>query len=201
MLKKLLLVPVAFAVVLLAAVGGAWLVDEFPDIAPWIVESEDENSQVVDAVTRLDQVVLLGLSIQGISEETSQGRILGWGVPGTTRTAFLRYDFDAKLGIEGRDVEIEQRGEKAFVVRIPEFIFIGHDDVRFEVAAADDGLLSWTTPEIDNVETVNRILNNDARQQYIDRNQEMLKDQARNFYTGVISSVDPTLDVEFEFSS
>ena len=54
---------------------------------------------------------------------------------------------------------------------------------------------------IDNVETVNRILNDDARQQYIDRNQELLKDQARNFYTGVISSVDPTLDIEFEFSS
>ena len=200
MLKKFLLVPVAFAVVVLAAVGGAWLVEEFPDIAPWGVESENRNSQVVNAITRLDQVVLLGLSIQGISEETSRGKILGWGVPGTTRTAFLQYEFDAKLGIEGGDVQIEQRGEDAFVVTIPEFIFIGHDDVSFKLAAVDGGLLSWTTPEIDNVETINRILNDEARQQYIDSNQDMLKEQARNFYTGVIASIDPTLEVAFEFS-
>lgn len=43
------------------------------------------------------------------SEETSRGKILGWGVPGTTRTALLQYEFDAKLGVEGGDVQIEQR--------------------------------------------------------------------------------------------
>lgn len=83
---------------------------------------------------------------------------------------------------------------------IPKFIFIGHDDVSFKLAAVDGGLLSWTTPEIDNVETINRILDDEARQQYIDSNQDMLKEQARSFYIGVIASIDPTLKVAFEFS-
>lgn len=199
MLKKLLLLPVAFVMIGLVAVGGAWLVREFPGLSPWGVESENRNTQVVNSISRLDQVVLLGLSIQGISEETSQGKILGWDVPGTARTAFLQYDFDAKLGIEGRDVRIEQRGENAFLVTIPEFIFIGHDDVNFKLAAVDGSILSWTTPEIDNVETINRLLNDEARQQYIDANRDMLRDQARTFYAGVIASIDPQIEVEFQY--
>jgi hypothetical protein len=200
MLKRLMLVPLVLAVMVLASVGGVWLLRELPKMTPVSVETDSRNTQIVNSINRLEQVVLLGLSIQGISEETSQGQILGWGVPGTTRTAFLQYEFHAKLGLEGGDVQIEQQGEDSFLITIPEFIFIGHDDVSFRVAAADDGVLSWTTPEIDNVETINKLLNDDARQQYIDANEEMLKEQARNFYTGVIASVDPQIDIAFEFS-
>jgi hypothetical protein len=113
------------------------------------------------------------------------------------RTALLRYHFDAKLGIEGADVRIEQRG----CPRRDDssFIFIGHDDVSFKLAAVDGGLLSWTTPEIDNFETINRMLDDEARQENIDTNQDRLR-AARNSFTGVIVSIEPTLDVAFEFS-
>ena len=161
--------------------------------------SEARNTQVVNSITRHEQVVLLGLGIQGISEASTQGALLGVSIPRSERTSFIQYNFNAKLGIDGQGVEITQTGEDAFLVSIPEFIFIGHDDVSFKLAAVDNDVLSWTTPEIDTVDMINSVLNDDAKEQYIDSNEEVLRDQATDFYTGIITSIDPTLAVEFEF--
>jgi len=173
--------------------------DAFPNISLFDTKSEARNTQVVNSITRHEQVVLLGLGIQGISEESMRGTLFGMDIPGSARTSFIQYNFNAKLGIDGREVEITQTGEDAFLISIPDFIFIGHDDVSFKLAAVNNDILSWTTPEIDTVDMINEILNDDTKEQYIDSNEEILRDQARIFYTGIITSIDPTIAVEFEF--
>ena len=120
-------------------------------------------------------------------------------VPGSGRASFIQYGFNAKLGIDGQEVKIKQTAEDAFLVSIPEFIFIGHDDVNFKAAAVNNDILSWTTPEIDTVEMINNVLNDETKQQYIDSNEEVLRDQAKAFYTGIITSIDSTIVVNFEF--
>lgn len=55
------------------------------------------------------------------------------------------------------------------------------------------------TPKIDPVEMINDILNADEKDRYIDSNEAILKDQAKAFYRGIITSIDPTIDVKFEF--
>ena len=82
---------------------------------------------------------------------------------------------------------------------IPKFIFIGHDNEDFKLIAENNGILSFVTPEIDRVDMINKILNSDAKKEYISANDEILKDQAKAFYTSLISSIDPTLTIEFDF--
>ncbi|MEL4358908.1 MULTISPECIES: hypothetical protein [unclassified Luteococcus] len=55
------------------------------------------NVQVIDAVTKEEQVVLLSLGIQGIISEESKAKILGVEVPGTGRAQFVQYSYAANL--------------------------------------------------------------------------------------------------------
>lgn len=162
-------------------------------------EFESRDSQVITAISREEQVVLLSLGIQGISEKNGKSTFLGVDVPGSDRVSLLQYGFNAKLGVEGKDVQIVENGENAYTVTVPEFIFIGHSNESFRLVAQDNGVLSFVTPEIDDVEMINTILNGDAQVQYIESNQEILRDQAKAFYAGIIHSVDPTIEVSFEF--
>lgn len=202
LLRRVLLWPALVIIICLAAVGALGVlgaIDAFPNISLFDTESEARNTQIVNSITRHEQVVLLGLGIQGISEKNARGTLFGMDIPGSERASFIQYDFDAKLGIDGQEVKIEQTGEDSFLVSIPEFIFIGHDDVSFKLAAVNNDVLSWTTPEIDTVEMINNVLNDDTKKQYIDSNEEVLRDQAKAFYTGIITSIDSTIVVEFEF--
>lgn len=171
-----------------------------PDLALFGTESDSSNTQIVNSITREEQVVLLSLGIQGISTKNANATFMGHQVPGTERATFLQYSFNAKIGIDGKDVKIAQSGDKEYLVSIPRFIFLGHSNEAFQVAAEGNGALSWATPEIDTVEMINSILNDEAQAQYITSNQEMLKDQATTFYTGIIAAVDPTVTVRVEFA-
>jgi hypothetical protein len=50
-----------------------------------------------------------------------------------------------------------------------------------------------------NAEVITNVLNGEAKSKYIASNDEILRDQAKAFYTGIINAIDPTITVEFEF--
>lgn len=190
------------AVVVLVAVGAfsaLWAMNAFFGFSPFEAASGSRDSQVINSITREEQVVLLSLGIQGISEKSEISTLFGTQFPGSERTKFIQYAFNAKLGIEGKDVRIERTGEDAYLVSIPEFIFIGHHNEDFRLVAESNGLLSWGTPEIDSIEMVNEILDQDAQRQYVDDNAEILRDQASAFYNSIITSVDPSLAITVQF--
>ena len=64
----------------------------------------------------------------------------------------------------------------------------------------DNGSISFITPEIDEAEMITEILNDETQQTHLDDNEEMLREQAENFYRGIITSVDPAIEVEFDFA-
>lgn len=164
--------------------------------------SEDRSTQIVNSVTREEQVVLLSLGIQGIDDKAGEkSKFFGmFEIPGSERTKFIRYSFDAKLGIDGKDVLIKQTGENEFLVTIPEFIFIGHNNAYSETAVDKNGALSWLTPEIDSAKVASEVLNNaETQKQYIDKYEEILRDQAKVFYSGIITGIDPTVVLTFKF--
>lgn len=198
--KRVLLWPVLLLVGFLAAAGvlGALYLPSLPSL--FGADTDERNTQVVKSITREEEVVLVGLGIEGIDEKRQNGNFYGMLVPGTERAKFLRYSFEAKLGIDGSDVKIEQTGEDSFVVTIPEFIFIGYDNFRYDVAVDDNGLLSWTTPEIEESEMVNNIMSDELKSSHLANNEELLMDQARDFYTGIIKSVDADVKVKFVFA-
>lgn len=162
--------------------------------------TEERNSQLVQSVKQQEEVALVSLGIEGIVDRAESGTVFGMAIPGTERVTFIRYAFEAKLGIDGGDVDIEQTGENSFTVSIPAFVFIGYDEPSFEVAAENNGVLSWTTPGIDTLEMVNRILDAEEQRDYLAKYEETLTASARDFYSRLIASVDPAITVEFEFA-
>ena len=196
-------------------------VNWFPGVAGWIVAAivlgillflnfggnlatpttvtESRSSQVVMSVQREDQVVLMSLGIQGLEQTDSHGEIWGLSVPGSGKKAFLPYSFTAKLGIDGGKVRISEVDENKYHIAIPKFIFVGNGDVKFDDMLEVGGILSGTAGEINQSEMTNRILSAENEDAYVAKNLDILKSQARTFYTNIVMSVDPTAKVEFSF--
>lgn len=145
-------------------------------------------------------MVLLSLGIQGISEKTEKSTFLGVEVPGSDRATFMQYSFNAKLGIDGRDVRIVTVGEKKYRISIPEYTPIGHSDEDFRLVAENNGVLSFITPENDPVEMINSILSPDAQAEYVADNEEILREQVTCFYSSIITGIDPEIDITYDFS-
>lgn len=185
----------------LLAIGAFTVVKGQGWLSPLGIASESSDSQVIRAVERTQEVALLSLAVQGIKDEKQSAEAFGKSIPGTGQTVFLQYDFDAKLGIDGAAVTVTRTGEKAYLVSVPDFSFIGYGEPTFRVAVEDGGILSWATPEIDKVEMVNEILDDDARTTYLAENEELLQDRARVFYDSLISSIDPEIETSYEFRS
>jgi hypothetical protein len=163
--------------------------------------SESHDSQVIRAVERTQEVSLVSLGIQGITEKEKSAEVFGHSVPGTGEEVFLQYGFNAKLGVDGADVDVTKTGKSAYRITVPDFIFIGYDEPTFKVATQDSGVLSWLTADIDQVQMVNEILNDGARQTYLTTNQQLLEEQTKTFYDSLISSIDPAAHLTYEFSS
>ena len=193
-LVSLFVVLVLALVVFNVAKSQGWL-------SPFGIRSSSTDSQVVQAIERTEEVSLLSLGIQGIKEEDRCSEVFGKCVPGSGEKAYLQYKFTAKLGLDGADVDVKKSGESSYRVTVPKFISIGFAEPTFEVAVEDGGVLSWVTEDIDKVEMINEILNDNARQKYIDANADLLRDQTKVFFDRLITSVDPDAETTYEFES
>lgn len=193
----LLVLLVAFVV----AIGLFTVVQNQGWLTPFGIESESHDSQVIQAIERTQEVSLLSLGVEGIKDEDQNGTFFGKELPFTEKKLFMRYRFDAKLGIDGSQVEVTQTGDNAYRISVPEFTFIGYEEPDFEVAVEDNGALSWATPDIEQTEMVNELLNDDARETYIADHEDVLKDQAQVFYDRLITSIDPDAKTTYEFAT
>jgi hypothetical protein len=196
-MKKLIAATVAACVLALVVVGA-------PKVIPGSLigtDSHTETTQVINAVTREQQVVLLALGIQGITDAEKNSKVLGIHVPGSGEKMLIQYNFNAKVGIDGKDVTIKKTGPHAFGVTIPSFIFIGHSNESFKKVLDDGGVLSGVTPDIDETELINDVLNDKAQKQYVSSNEDTLKDQAQAYYRNLIASIAPKATVTFSFVS
>jgi hypothetical protein len=194
-MKKLAAATVAACVVALVVVGALKLMPG----SLIGTDSHTETTQVINAVTREQQVVLLALGIQGITDAEKNAKVLGVHVPGSGEKLLIQYNFNAKVGIDGKDVTIKKTGPHAFRITIPSFTFIGHSNESFKKVLDDGGILSVVTPDIDETELINDVLNNDAQTRYVSANEDTLKDQAQSYYRNLIASIAPKATVTFSF--
>lgn len=195
-----------FRTLLLVVVGvvagvavGLWGSGELAGTALFADDSHVDEDEIVTAVTRTKEVSLLSLGIQGIAQKTESAEFFGHAIPGSDKAQFIQYTFNAKLGLDGQNVGLTQLDEHDYEVSVPAFTFIGYDDVTFELAAENNGALSWVTPDIDTVDMVNDILDEDDQATYVEANDEVLRQQASAFYSTLITSIDPEADVDFTF--
>ncbi|ALE91933.1 hypothetical protein AOC05_05630 [Arthrobacter alpinus] len=162
--------------------------------------SNERDSQVIQSVTRVQEVALLSLHIEGVDRHESNGAIFGVAIPASEKTTLIQYKLDAKLGIDGSQVKIEPTGPDSFRVTIPEFIGIGFDDPVFEDPLEDNNALSWLAAPAVQTRMINNILSDENKQKYTTQNAAALKEQVEVFYSGIIACVDPEITIDFEFA-
>jgi hypothetical protein len=162
--------------------------------------SSERDSQVVQAITRVQEVALLSLHVEGVARHESNGEIFGVAIPESEKTTLIQYKFDAKLGIDASRVKIERTGPKSFRMAIPQFIGIGFDNPKFEDALESSHALGMLAAPAVQTRMMNNVLSDENKQQYITQNVAALKEQAKTFYSGIVASVDPEITVDFEFA-
>ena len=162
--------------------------------------SNERDSQVIQSVTRIQEVALLSLHIEGVTRHESNGEIFGVAIPASEKTTLLQYKFDAKFGIDGSQVKIEPTGPDSFRVTIPQFIGIGYDDPEFVDALESNKVLGFLAAPSVQTRMINNILSDENKQKYITQNTAALKEQAKAFYSAIIASVDPEITIDFDFA-
>ena len=162
--------------------------------------SRSADTQVIHAMEQTKEVSLLRLGITGIKSKENKSHSFNMEIPGTERAQFIQYSFDAKLGFDGKQVVIEPAGEGTYDVTIPEFKFIGYDHPEYRTVVDQNGALSFGTPQIDTANMINEILSEKAQHEYVEKNRDILEDQAKSFYTSIVASVNPDAKLNFSFA-
>ena len=199
-MTKKILSAAGVLVMVLALLGGGFLwgkANSFNGSVETVTETE--NSEVIVAVERREEIVLLSTSTQGLYTTQNTAKLFKWGVPGSQKTNILQYKFTAKLGLDGKEVKVEEVSPGHFKLIIPPFKFIGFSDPEFKTAHQHGEALSFATADIDVAEGINAVLDEEKRAEHIQLNLDLLKEQTQTFYGGIIHAVDPEAELEFEF--
>ncbi len=197
-------VKILLVVVVLAVIAGAALVTF--NVGKMFGATESRDTQVIRSFKGEEQVILVTAGMTDVQEEREDGLAFAIGdwdlftLPGSERSVLVRYEYDAKFGIEGEDVEISQTGDDAYLVTIPKFVYLGYANPDLSVANEKNGLLSWATPEIDTTEVFEELLSEQAVEQHIDGFRPVLEEQAKLFYSKIVTAIDPAITLEFQFT-
>ncbi|GAA1949860.1 hypothetical protein GCM10009816_08440 [Microbacterium aquimaris] len=189
---------------ILASIAGAALVSF--NVGKFFGATESRDTQVIRSITGEEQVILVTAGMTDVQEENGEGLTLAIGdwdfftLPGSERSVLVRYEYDAKFGIEGKDVAITRTGDGSYLITIPEFVYLGYTNPDLSVAHEENGFLSWTTPEIDTTAVFEELLSEQAVEQHIDGFQLTLEDQAELFYTRIVHAIDPAITLQFHFT-
>lgn len=189
---------------ILAVIAGAALISF--NIGKFFGATESRDTQVIRSIQGDEQVILVTAGMTDVQEEREDGLNIAVGdwnlftLPGSERSVLVRYEYDAKFGIEGTDVEIRQTGNNAYVVTIPEFIYLGYANPDLSVANETNGLLSWATPEIATDDVFEKLLTEPAVEAHIDGFRPLLEEQAETFYSKIVEAIDPSIELTFEFT-
>lgn len=163
--------------------------------------SEVRSTQVIRSVSLEQEIILLSAGVADIKESREDRDFFGlFDIPGTERELYVKYEFDAKFGIDGEKVSIEAAGPGAYRIAIPEFEYLGADEPQFAAATENNGLLSWSTPAIDKFEFMESTLTEEAVAEHLEGLRPLLEAQAATFYTNIVTSIEPEAEIEFEFS-
>lgn len=187
-------------VAVVALVLGSVVSTRVASLLGWGASSESTNTQVVRSIELKQDVILVSLSVEAIATKKDDFRIGDWKIPGTEETVLMSYGFDAKLGIDGSKVTIEQTGESAYTVTVPAFQFLAYDNFNFETVVDDGGVLSFVTPDIDQDEMRNALINDEVKAKHVADNAHLLQLQCEAFYNNIVHSIDPNIVLTFVYT-
>ena len=149
---------------------------------------EVNETQTITYLEKDKEIALVTLGIAEIIDETHSQIIFGFEVPWSNKQVFMKASYTAKLGIDGNEVEITQIGENEYQIYIPKFIFIGYADPAFEHVVDNNGVLSFTTENIDQAGMITNMFSPENQEKYIEQYLPLLKESAEEFYNNLVPS-------------
>lgn len=170
---------------------------------PWLAstlgsQTVVKNEQVVTSIEREEEVVLLTLGAQGISEAKGIPPAIVRDFPWLQKARLMQYSLKVKLGTD--TVAIKATDDHQFVVTVPPFIWIGEEDMKIERVFSDDGVLSAFTDQMTEAEQFNAIVGEELQAKYLEDNEQALRDQTEYVFTKLARSIDPAAQLTFEFA-
>ena len=161
---------------------------------------KDQDTLTIKSLTKEKQIVLVNLGLSEILNEEKSSQLFGKNIVGTNRKKFMQATFDAKLGINGKDVDIESNGKNSYVITVPKFIFIGYNNPNFKLLDEHNGVFSSFTSDISETDMINKVLNDKSKQKYVEKYDKLLKQSTKDFYRELAHSIDPDAKLSFKFS-
>jgi hypothetical protein len=159
------------------------------------------KTETITYLEKNKEIALVTLGIADIFDQKESTTIFGKKLVGSDKHTFIKATFEAKLGIDGKNVTVKKTGEKEYEINIPKFIFIGYDNPNFEHVADDNGVLSFVTKDINQTEMVNKILDVKGQDKYIEKYTELLKESAEEFYKNLLPSFDKDAKLKFNYEN
>ena len=162
---------------------------------------KDQETLTIKSLTKEKQIVLVNLGMSEVFNEEKSSQLFGKNIVGTNRKKFMQATFDAKLGIDGKDVDIESDGKNSYVITVPKFMFIGYNNPNFKLLDENNGVFSSFTSDISETDMINKVLNDKSKQKYVEKYDNLLKQSTKDFYRELAHSIDPDAKLSFKFSN
>lgn len=118
---------------------------------------------------------------------------------GTSRKKFIQASFDAKLGLNGKDVDITKDGKNSYLITVPKFIFIGYNNPNFKLLDEHNGVFSSFTSDINESDMINKVLNGKSKKKYLTKYDDLLRQSTKEFYRGIVQNTNPEAKLSFKF--
>jgi hypothetical protein len=184
---------------LLVVAVVALLIINFSGLSIFGTSTKTNETQTITYLEKNKEIALVTLGIADIIDETNSKTIAGKKIPGSDKHTYIKASFEAKLGIDGKDVVITEIGEKEYEISIPRFIFIGYDDPKFEHVTNDNGVLSFITEDVDQMEMLNKMLDKEHQDEYISKYTDLLRESAEEFYNNLLPGFDKDVKLTFKY--
>lgn len=161
--------------------------------------TKTNETQTITYLEKNREIALVTLGISDIIDETNSQKIFGQEIPWSDKQTYIKATFEAKLGIDGRNVKIEKINDKEFEITIPKFIFIGYDEPVIEHVVDNNGVLSFVTEDVNQAEMVNKMFSKENKQKYIDQYANLLKESTEEFYNNLLPEFDKEVKLNFVY--
>lgn len=159
----------------------------------------DKDSLTVKSLSKEKQIVLVNLGLSEILNEEKSSQLFGKNIVGTSRKKFIQASFDAKLGLNGKDVDITKDGKNSYLITVPKFIFIGYNNPNFKLLDEHNGVFSSFTSDINESDMINKVLNGKSKKKYLTKYDDLLRQSTKEFYRGIVQNTNPEAKLSFKF--
>lgn len=191
---------ITVGLIILALVATVFITLKVSGSSIFETETKTNETQTITYLKKNKEIALVTLGITDIIDETNSQKIFGQEIPWSDKQTFIKATFEAKLGIDGKDVIIEKVNNNEYKITIPKFIFIGYDQPKIEHVVDNNGVLSFVTEDVNQAQMVNKMFSEENKEKYVNQYTDLLKESTEEFYNNLLPEFDKDVKLTFVYN-